>query len=102
MKSPLDTTFVKEFVEQMGDVGVKLVKGSETVTEIDEIDVGTAPKAGLRGRRVIEHRRLGAGSSELSASLDQTSGGAWPAFAPPGLSPAAARRRHRIRYHVVL
>jgi polyhydroxyalkanoate synthase len=44
MKSPLDTTFVKDFVEQLGEVGVKLVKGSETVTEIDEIDVGTAPK----------------------------------------------------------
>ena len=44
MKSPLDTTLVKDFVEQLGDMGVKLAKGTETVTEIDEIDVGTAPK----------------------------------------------------------
>lgn len=44
MKSPMDTTLMKDFVEQFGDVGVKLFKGSETVTEIDHIDVGTAPK----------------------------------------------------------
>ncbi len=44
MKSPFDTTVVKSFVEHFGDAGVKLVKGSETLTEIDEIDVGTAPK----------------------------------------------------------
>lgn len=44
MKSPFDTTAVKSFVEQLGDAGIKLVKGSETLTEIDQIDVGTAPK----------------------------------------------------------
>ncbi len=44
MKSPFDTTLVKDFVEKTGDVGVKLAKGSETVTEIDRIDVGTTPK----------------------------------------------------------
>ncbi len=44
MKSPFDTTILKDFTEQFGEIGVKLAKGSETITEIDEIDVGTTPK----------------------------------------------------------
>jgi polyhydroxyalkanoate synthase len=44
MKSPFDTTVLKDFTEQLGEIGVKLAKGSETITEIDEIDVGTTPK----------------------------------------------------------
>ncbi len=44
MKSPIDTTILKDFTEQLGDIGVKLARGSETITEIDEIDVGTTPK----------------------------------------------------------
>lgn len=44
MKSPLDTTVIKNFVKDFGEVSTKLIKGSEILTGIDEIDVGTAPK----------------------------------------------------------
>jgi len=44
MKSPFDTAVMKDFVKELGEVSIKLIKGSETMTAIDDIDVGTAPK----------------------------------------------------------
>jgi len=44
MKSPFDTCLARDFVKELGEVSTKLIKGSEILTEIDEIDVGTAPK----------------------------------------------------------
>jgi len=44
MKSPFDTCLARNFVKELGEVGIKLIKGSEILTEIEDIDVGTAPK----------------------------------------------------------
>src|SRR5512143_2092317 len=44
MKALFDTTAVRTSVKECGEVSTKLIKGSEVLTEIDEIDVGTAPK----------------------------------------------------------
>jgi polyhydroxyalkanoate synthase len=44
MKSPFDTCLAKNFVKELGEVSTKLIKGSEVLTEIEDIDVGTAPK----------------------------------------------------------
>ena len=44
MKSLLDTCALKNFVRELGDVSINLIKGSEILTGLDGIDVGTAPK----------------------------------------------------------
>lgn len=44
MKALFDTTAVRTSVKECGELTTKLIKGSEVLTEIDEIDVGTAPK----------------------------------------------------------
>lgn len=44
MKSPCDTSAMKSFVIELGDISTKLIMGSKTLTGIEEIDVGTAPK----------------------------------------------------------
>jgi polyhydroxyalkanoate synthase len=44
MKSLLDTCTLKNFVRELGDVSINLIKGSEILTGLDGIDVGTAPK----------------------------------------------------------
>jgi len=44
MKSLLDTCALKNFVRELGDVSINLIKGSEILTGLEGIDVGTAPK----------------------------------------------------------
>jgi polyhydroxyalkanoate synthase len=44
MKSLLDTCALKNFVRELSDVSINLIKGSEILTGLDGIDVGTAPK----------------------------------------------------------
>ena len=44
MKSLLDTCALKNYVRELGDVSINLIKGSEILTGLDGIDVGTAPK----------------------------------------------------------
>jgi polyhydroxyalkanoate synthase len=44
MKTPFSAFDAKAMMKQLGDLNTKLIKGSELLTEIDEIDVGTAPK----------------------------------------------------------
>src|SRR5512147_537709 len=44
MKALFDTTAARTSVKECGELTTKLIKGSEVLTEIDEIDVGTAPK----------------------------------------------------------
>jgi poly[(R)-3-hydroxyalkanoate] polymerase subunit PhaC len=44
MKALFDTTAARASVKEFGELGVKLIKGSEVLTEIEEVDVGTAPK----------------------------------------------------------
>jgi polyhydroxyalkanoate synthase len=44
VKTPLVNFDVTDFVRELGEVGTKLVKGTELLAGIDDIDVGTAPK----------------------------------------------------------
>lgn len=44
MKTPFTTFDAKNIVKEIGDLNVKLLKAAETLTEIEEVDVGTAPK----------------------------------------------------------
>jgi polyhydroxyalkanoate synthase len=44
MKTPFSTFDAKAIMKELGELNAKLIKGSEFLTEIDEIDVGTAPK----------------------------------------------------------
>ncbi len=44
MKTPLMTFDPKNFVKEIGELNIKLLKATETLTEIEEVDVGTAPK----------------------------------------------------------
>lgn len=44
MISPLLSFDTKSLIKELGDLNTKLIKGMESLTEIDEIDVGTAAK----------------------------------------------------------
>jgi polyhydroxyalkanoate synthase len=44
VKTPLVNFDVTDFVRELGEVGTRLVRGTELLAGIDEIDVGTAPK----------------------------------------------------------
>ncbi len=44
MKSPFTIIDMKNIMKEMGEMNTRLIKAGETLTEIDEIDVGTAPK----------------------------------------------------------
>lgn len=44
MKSPFMPFDMKDIAKELGETFTKLIKGAETLTEIEEIDVGTAPK----------------------------------------------------------
>jgi len=44
MNQPFSTIDAKAMMKELGELNAKLIKGSELLTEIDEIDVGTAPK----------------------------------------------------------
>jgi polyhydroxyalkanoate synthase len=44
MKPLFDTTAARASVKEFGELGIKLIRGSEVLTEIEEVDVGTAPK----------------------------------------------------------
>lgn len=44
MSTPFSTFDAKAMMRQLGDINSKLLKGGELFSEIDEIDVGTAPK----------------------------------------------------------
>lgn len=44
MKTPLMTFDIANITKELSEINRKLVKGTETFTEIEEIDVGTAPK----------------------------------------------------------
>jgi polyhydroxyalkanoate synthase subunit PhaC len=44
MKTPYSPLDAKSMMKELGDLNAKLIKGAELLTEIDEIDVGTAPK----------------------------------------------------------
>jgi len=44
MKTPFIPPDTKKFIQELGDLNRKLIKGASTLTEVDDIDVGTAPK----------------------------------------------------------
>ncbi len=44
MNTQFSTFDAKAMMKQLGELNTKLIKGSEFLSEIDEIDVGTAPK----------------------------------------------------------
>jgi polyhydroxyalkanoate synthase len=44
MKSVLENFDVKNFIKEVSEVSTKLIKGTENLAGIEEIDVGTAPK----------------------------------------------------------
>ncbi len=44
MNPPFSAFDAKAMMKELGELNTKLIKGSEFLTEIDEIDVGTAPK----------------------------------------------------------
>jgi polyhydroxyalkanoate synthase len=44
MKTPFATLDAKNMIRVLGDLNKKLIEGAENLTEVDEIDVGTAPK----------------------------------------------------------
>lgn len=44
MNTPFSTLDAKAIMKQLGELNSKLIKGTEFLSEIDEIDVGTAPK----------------------------------------------------------
>ncbi len=44
MNTPFSTFDAKAMMKHLGELNTKLIKGSEFLSEIDEIDVGTAPK----------------------------------------------------------
>jgi polyhydroxyalkanoate synthase subunit PhaC len=44
MKSTAENFDVHNFIKELGEVNTKLIKGTENLAGIDEIDVGTAPK----------------------------------------------------------
>lgn len=44
MKAPFTIIDMQEIMKEIGEMNTKLIKAGETLTGIDEIDVGTAPK----------------------------------------------------------
>jgi polyhydroxyalkanoate synthase len=44
MKTPFMTFDTKNIVKEMGELNIKLLKAAETLSEVEDIDVGTAPK----------------------------------------------------------
>ncbi|HAM50130.1 MAG TPA: class III poly(R)-hydroxyalkanoic acid synthase subunit PhaC [Nitrospiraceae bacterium] len=44
MKTPFMNFDTRAIIREFGEVNRKLIRGTETLTEVDEIDVGTAPK----------------------------------------------------------
>jgi polyhydroxyalkanoate synthase len=44
MKTPFIPPDTKKFIQELGELNRKLIKGASTLTEVDDIDVGTAPK----------------------------------------------------------
>ena len=44
MKTPFSAFSAKKFTKEIGDINIKLLQATETLTEIEDVDVGTAPK----------------------------------------------------------
>ena len=44
MKTSFIPPDTKKFIQELGELNRKLIKGTSTLTEVDDIDVGTAPK----------------------------------------------------------
>lgn len=44
MKTPFTTFDAKNIIKDMGELNAKLLKGAVALTEVDQIDVGTAPR----------------------------------------------------------
>lgn len=44
MKTPFISFDTKSLVKELGDINTRFIKGASALTEIEEIDVGTAPK----------------------------------------------------------
>ena len=44
MTTPVTTFDAKSLIKDLGDLNAKLLKGAVTLTEVDQIDVGTAPR----------------------------------------------------------
>lgn len=44
MKAPFTTSTAESLIREMGALSMKLLKGSENLTQVDDIDVGTAPR----------------------------------------------------------
>jgi polyhydroxyalkanoate synthase len=44
MKASFETFDMKKVISKLGEMNVKLIKGTEALAGVDEIDVGTAPK----------------------------------------------------------
>jgi len=44
MKTPFIPPDTKKIIQELGELNRKLIKGTSTLTEVDDIDVGTAPK----------------------------------------------------------
>ena len=44
MKTPVFNFDEKALLKELGDINIKFIKGANALTEIEEIDVGTAPK----------------------------------------------------------
>jgi polyhydroxyalkanoate synthase len=44
MKTPFILPDAKKVIQELGELNRKLIKGASTLTEVDDIDVGTAPK----------------------------------------------------------
>ncbi len=44
MKSAVENFDIRNFIKELGEVNTKLIKGTENLAGIEEIDVGTAPK----------------------------------------------------------
>lgn len=44
MKTPFTTFDAKNIIKEMGEMNAKLLKGAGTLTDVDQIDVGTAPR----------------------------------------------------------
>ena len=53
MKSTADKFDLQNFIQELGEVNRKLIKGTETLAGIDEIDVGTAPKELVYERELL-------------------------------------------------
>lgn len=44
MKAPFTTSTAESLIKEMSELSIKLLKGSENLTQVDDIDVGTAPR----------------------------------------------------------